>query len=429
VTSFIEKHLIEMENHLQNGIISFWLKRGIDRDHGGYLTCFDAKGLPTGDDMKYIVTQTRMIWGFSAFSRLYPDNPVLLEQAKQGLNFFLKYFWDEKYGGWLWKAKRDGTAVDNGKVIYGQSFAIYALTEYFLATRDPIALEYAEMTFDLIQKYGTDTLRGGYYENLEADWSLSEAGFAGGDRKSLDIHMHLLEAFTTLYGSSKKEIHRRKLIEVIDLIIDKMIDRTTGCGLNQFDLEFNPIPAISIRRTWNAERQTGEVINTLMDVTSYGHNLELSWLLNRAGEVLGLPEDQFHEITQKLVSHSLQYGFDHQLGGVYRDGPHSGSALVCDKEFWQNAEALVGFLDAFEKLGDVRYLEAFKKTWEFAQKYMINQELGEWRQLLDKNGHVLVGNLGNPWKACYHSGRSLLESIHRFKRMVEKSPVNIPLSD
>lgn len=412
--------LHQLVTHLEQGLLPFWLKNGIDREFGGYLTCFDADGQPSSDTDKYIVTQTRMIWGLAAFARQYPARPELTALARQGVDFFIDHFWDTTNGGWYWKTARDGTLIDAGKVVYGQSFAIYCLAEYTLATGDPRGLDYASRTFDLLQKYAADTLRGGYYENLEPDWQVSAPGFAAGDRKSLDIHMHLMEAFTTLSAASGAEIHKRKLQEVIDLILTKMVHPVSGCGRNQFDLNFNPIPAINIRRTWNAERATGEVIAQPTDTTSYGHNVELAWLLNRAAETLSLPAGHYDAITRNLVDHSLKYGFDHELGGVYRDGPHEGPALVYDKEWWQNCEVLVGYLDAYEKLGDAKYLEAFLKTWDFDHSYMINHEVGEWRQLLNRNGEVLVGDIGNPWKAFYHSGRSVLESILRLRRLTTR---------
>lgn len=413
----IKKFLHEIEDHLEYGIIPFWTQRGVDDAYGGFLTCFDAEGKPAGDTDKYIVTQTRMIWGLSALYRAFPDNQELLIQAIQGVDFFIKYFWDEKNGGWFWKVGRDGSLLDDGKVVYGQSFAIYALSEFFLTSGDGRALEYAEKTFDLLQKYCTDTIHGGYYENLEFDWSISAPEFPAGDRKSLDVHMHLMEAFTTLLQCTGKEIHRRKLTEVAEIILTKMLNISAGCGLNQFNTKFNPIPAINIRRTWNAERATGEVVGRPMDTTSYGHNVELAWLLNRAGDVLEKPFDFFRDITAKLVDHSLKYGFDYAFGGVYRDGPHEGPALVTDKEWWQNCEVLVGYLDAFERFGEEKYFDAFQNTWEFDKKYMINYELGEWRQLLKRDGSVLVGDVGNPWKAIYHTGRAMIECIYRLKRI------------
>jgi mannobiose 2-epimerase len=316
-------------------------------------------------------------------------------------------FWDKENGGWHWK------------LAYGQVFAIYAMAEYYRNTGDSRGLEYAERTFELLQIHAADTLHGGYFENMEQDWAISAAGYPGGDRKSLDIHMHVMEAFTVLAQCTGKAVHLRKLEEVTQLLLAHMIDRENGRGRNQFDPSFRPIPPIVINRTWNAERQTGEVAEEVLESTSYGHNLELAWLMNRAGEALGSAFDAYDMMNRSLLDHSLRHGYDYTYGGVFRDGPPNGPAFVRDKEFWQNAEVLVGYLDGFEHFGDIRYWEAFEGTWRFVTTYMINHELGEWRQLLNRDGSVLVGDLGNPWKACYHSGRSVLESIIRLNKLLQ----------
>ncbi len=408
--------LSEVRDNLERGILPFWLERGIDREFGGYLTCFDAEGCPGEDTDKYIVTQTRMIWGFSALYEEYPEERIR-KAARQGYEFFVRHFWDPRHLGWHWKVRRDGTVLDDGKVVYGEGFAIYALATYARVFGDAEALSYAERTFDLLQIYCADTLRGGYFENLEPDWTLSAPGFAAGDRKSLDIHMHLMEAFTALAAATGKEIHRRKLEEVMGLILRHMVDHENGCGLNQFDIDFRPIPAINIRRTWNAERATGEVVATPTDTTSYGHNVELGWLLNRAADTLGWERTHFNGLIRKLDDHSLAYGFDHELGGVYRDGVHCGPALVFDKEWWQNCEVLIGYLDTYERTGEEKYFDAFLRTWRFDKAHFIDPATGEWRQLLRRDGTPLVADLGNPWKAIYHTGRAMLECKRRLERM------------
>ena len=412
----------EVERNLTQGIIPFWTERGIDREFGGYLTCFDEHGqFEPADSDKYIVTQTRMIWGFSLFHSLFPNDPRYLEAARQGVDFFLRYFWDEQHGGWRWKVQRDGAPLDAGKLVYGQSFAIYALAQYSLCTGDPRGLEYAARTFDLLQRYAADTARGGYYENLEPDWTLAPGGWCAGDRKSLDIHMHLLECFTALYQASGLEIHRRRLDEVIQVILKHMIHPEHGCGMNQFDLDFHPLPPIAIRRTWNAERQ-GELAQDVPDTTSYGHNLELGWLLLNASDAMGLPRETYAVTIRRLAEHALQHGIDWQRGGVFRDGMHGGPALVRDKEWWQQSESLVGLIDAYHLFGEPRFWQAFEQTWAFARQYFIHPTLGEWRTLVSEDGAPLVSGLGNPWKACYHTGRAMHEVLKRIDRVTANNP-------
>jgi mannobiose 2-epimerase len=293
------------------------------------------------------------------------------------------------------------------------------MSEYFMATGDARGLDFAAGTFDLLQKYCADTRYGGYYENLEPDWRPSAGGFHAGDRKGLDTHMHLMEAFTALAGASGQEVHRRKLAEVLDLIVAHMIDPRHGCGRNQFDLAFRPIPAIAIRRTWNAERE-GEAPAEPADTTSYGHNVELAWLMRRAVQESGMDLAAYLPMIRKLLDHAVAHGVDWEFGGIYRDGTHDGEALILDKEFWQNAEVLVGFLEGYDLLGEQRYLDAAQNVWTFVDRHMINHQVGEWRTLLDRKGGPIDANIGNPWKACYHTGRAMVESMGLLQRILAK---------
>jgi mannobiose 2-epimerase len=410
----------EMRRHLTEGIVPFWSARARDAECGGYLTRFDGEGTSLGTPEKYLNKQCRLLWWFSTLARRHPATRGFRDLADHGFAFIRDHFWDEKHGGWYWKVRRDGTLLDGGKVVYGQSFALYALAEYALATGSAEARQFVEKTFDLLQVHCADTRYGGYLENLEPDWTPSSAGFHAGDRKSLDTHMHLLESFTLVYELTRSGVHRRKLLEVAALIQDRMIDPVSGCGRNQFDLAFNPLPAIAIRRTWNAERQ-GDAPTVPTDTTSYGHNLELAWLLRRGLETTGADLAPARPVIQRLVGHAATHGIDWEHGGVFRDGTAGGGPLVLEKEFWQNAEALVGLLDGYELFGDRRLHDAFLNVWNFSRDHFI-APCGEWRVLLDRTGAPLDGNVGNDWKAVYHTGRAMLECLERIERLSGQKP-------
>jgi len=407
----------QIHGHLFNELIPFWDKNAVDRQYGGFLTNFDEKGNAIDMPEKYLNTQCRMIWWFSHLNMISPSESHV-EKAKQGVDFLIKYLWDTEHEGWRWKVKSNGLPLDNGKVVYGQSFAIYSLADYYLATGDQRGLIYAKKTFDLLQKYCADTLYGGYYENLENNWVPAEGGFSAGDRKGLDTHLHLMEAFTSLFMASGEELHKRKLIEVIRLISEKMVDHVAGSGLNQFDLAWNPIPAINIKRTWNAERE-GEKPADPTETTSYGHNTEIVWLMVRAINAAGESVEPYRKVLKLLLDNAVKYGIDTEFGGIYRDGLRKGGALVLEKEWWQHTESLVGFLEGFELFDDLRYFEAFQTIWTFADKNMINHEVGEWRRLLERNGEIIDGTIGNEWKVAYHSGRSMMECEKRLKKLMK----------
>lgn len=303
--------------------------------------------------------------------------------------------------------------LDAGKLVYGQSFALYALAAHARATGDRRSLAAAAATFDVLQQAAADVARGGYYENLEGDWSPAPGGSAAGDRKSLDVHMHLLEAFTELALATGSPVHRRRLAEIRELILAHMVDPATGAGGNQYDLAFRPLPPVVIDRTWVAERPADRPEPPASATTSYGHNLELAWLLARADDVLGHGPAPDLPLIGAIADHALRWGYDHERGGVFREGPPDGPATDRDKEFWQNAEAMVGFLDAYRLLGDRRYLDAFLGTWRFSRRHLAHPILGEWRIRVGEDGRILVGDLGGPWKAAYHTGRAALECVRR----------------
>ena len=407
----------EIRNHLENELIPFWTARAVDKQYGGFLCRFDENGnLIETETEKSIISQTRLIWGFSNFYR-YSKDPTHLEAARQGLEFFIKHFRDNQNGGWYWMTERDGTLKDSGKVLYGIAFAVYALSEYYLASGDKVGLEYACKTFDALQKHGFDVTNGGYCENLEENWSPCAEGAYAGDRKTLNTHMHIMEAFTSLYQASKQKIHKRRLEETIELILTKMMHPKSGCCFAQFDLAFNVIPSLSIYRSWDYERQ-GEPLDTVEEDTCYGHNIEFGWLLVHAGDVLGKNHYYYKNHVRKLVDHALKYGVDYTHGGIYCSGPHEGPSTNTDKEFWENMEALPGFLNAYDVLGDEKYLEAFLLCWDFSNKYMINHEIGEWIFLTKDNGEPIWNHLGNNWKINYHSGRSVTEALTRIDKII-----------
>jgi mannobiose 2-epimerase len=191
-----------------------------------------------------------------------------------------------------------------------------------------------------------------------------------------------------------------------------MIHPESGAGLNQLSLDFEPVPT--------PDRARSERNEEPLDITSYGHNVELAWLLVRAGEALGKPRSTYAEVVKRLCNHALKYGLDTENGGIYREGLHDAPAFDLRKEWWQNAEALVGFLDAYEITSDKNYLNAFAITWRFDDTYMINHDVGEWYTIAEPDGTVIRAAMGHTWKSAYHTTRAMQESIKRIDMILGK---------
>ena len=410
-----------LEPYLKNKLLPFWLENSIDEKYGGFLSYFDRDGKSSGKTDKTLICQLRMIFTMASAHRAgYGDNRYI-EAAKQGVEFVIEHFWDREYSGWVWITDQQGKVLDDSKIMYGQSFGVYSMAEYALTSGDPIDSDFAEKTFDAIQRNATDTCYGGYWEMFSRDWSIKPGGVYGGDRKTLDVHMHLMEAFTTMVEMSSKPTHTRKLKEIIRILIEKMLDPEFGTGIAQFDEHLKPLPAILFYDVWGADRPAGEGARPLNN-TNYGHNIEMAWLLKLAIDTLGEDIAPYKPIIRKLVDQAYQYGVDWEYGGIYVEGPNDGPATQTVKEFWQQAEALTGFLDALLLFKEQKYWDAFENMFHFIWNNMINHDVGEWYALLERDGSIKWDHLAHEWKISYHTVRAVIQTLKRLRELVNIVP-------
>ncbi|MBK9391035.1 MAG: AGE family epimerase/isomerase [Bacteroidetes bacterium] len=411
----------EAEHHLINELLPFWINRMMDFTNGGYLTHFDKDGNDSGEDEKSLIAQTRCLYTLSSAHRAGYGDGKLAAMAKHGADFLIDKMWDKKYGGFYWMMDRKGNVKIDQKIIYGQSFAIYSLSEYTLATGDKRGVEYAEKVFDLLQKYCVDSMYGGYWEMFHRDWTLCGPGSQGGDRKTLDVHMHLMEAFTTLYECTGKEVHRRKLLEDIDLLIHRIIHPVYKTGIPQFFKDWTVAPQIKFDIVWGWDRFSAEgQKGNATDNTCYGHNAEFAWLLIHALGILKFRGEEYSELFMIIFDHTVNNGIDVEFGGVYVEGPHSGGVYDREKEFWQQAEVLIGMLDAVILFGDEKYWDAYRNVHRFVLDKMVNKGIGEWYPLMTRRGEPIWTHMSHSWKINYHTVRSMIQSIRRLSIIESK---------
>ena len=410
----------EVENHLLNELLPFWTSRMKDEVNGGFLTHFDKDGLDTGEDEKSLIAQTRCIYTISSAHRAGYGEGKLADLARHGVDFLIDKMWDQQHGGFFWMMNRKGEVKIDQKIIYGHSFAIYCLSEYTLATGDPRGREYAEKVFDLLQKFCADTRYGGYWEMFHRDWTLCGPGSQGGDRKTLDVHMHLMEAFTTLYECSGLEVHKRKLLEDIDLLLNKIIHPVYKTGIPQFFKDWTVAPQIKFDIIWGWDRfsEEGQKGNAT-DNTCYGHNAEFAWLLLHSLGILKADPEEYRELFQIIYDHTVDNGIDTEYGGVYVEGSHSGGVYDKEKEFWQQAEVLIGLLDAVILFKSDKYWDAYKNVHRFVYDKVVNKGVGEWYPLLSRKGEPIWTHMGHSWKINYHTVRAAIQSIKRLNMLID----------
>ncbi|HET6427236.1 MAG TPA: AGE family epimerase/isomerase [Phycisphaerae bacterium] len=413
--------LSRTRTYLTDALLPFWLERSPDPQYGGFLTYFDRHGRPTGETVKTFLMQIRMLYTMASAHRAGYGGGRCAELAEMGASFLLDHYWDDAHGGWVWIADRAGRTLNAAKIGYGQCFAIYAFSEYFLATGDPRGRAAAERTHDAVMTRMADHARGGWFEIMKPDWTPEEPGRRGGDRKSMDVHMHMMEALTTFYEMTGDLDHLASLVDVIDLIETRMLHPDHGTGYIQFSLDFHPLPAILFEVEWGRDAEPADGQARPLDCTSYGHNVEFAWLLLHAADVMGQDRREFAGVVRPIFDHCVRHGLDREFGGVFVEGPHDGPATVTEKQFWQQAEVLVGLLDAAALFGDEAYWDAFRNVYDFVFARFVRMEAGgEWFERLDRRGRPIDDALGHAWKISYHTVRSMIQTVKRLEMLVEE---------
>ncbi len=416
VKEVLKPYLEKTEKYLNEKLIPFWEERAVEPKYGGFQTNYDKYGKRNEITEKSFLSQVRSIFTISHALRQGFAWKGGEEAVRQGIEFLQKHFHDKEYDGYYWITEEDGTTKDTNKIIYGHSFLIYGFSEFALLTGDKAAQEEAERVFDLLQEKVRDDEHGGYFEHFDRFFNLKAARGDVKAHKSLDVHMHLMEAFTTLYELTGKEKHRKALEEVIDLIFDKMIEPKTGTGISMFTDKWEPIANVELDTVWGADRFDEEGKDT--DITSYGHNIEFAWLYLHAQDILGIQREKSLDRVVPIYEHTYKHGVDWKYGGIYVEGERNGEATERTKEFWQQAEALIGFLDAYSVTGDKRYLDAYLNIHDFVFNKVINWELGEWLPLLKENGDVLWDYMGTSWKVFYHTVRGTCQMVNRMRKLI-----------
>jgi len=372
-------------------ILPFWSKYAPDREGKGFIGELSAdstirKNVPRGS-----LLVSRILWTYSAAYRRDHD-PGHLSMAKAAYVDLETHFLDRQSGGFLWAIDAKGDPLDSRKQIYGQAFAIYSLAEYFRATGHRPALDRAIELFHLVEKHALDTGHGGYLEAFTRDWkrpSGARLSAVGPEfPKSQNTHLHLMEAYTNLLRVWPDEGLRRSQHQLVEVMLTRILQKDG----RHLDLFFDT--------DWTSRSS----------VVSYGHDIEASWLLTEAAEVLGDPAllIQAKNAALKLAQSTLEEGVDKD-GGVFFERDAKG-VINTNKDWWPQAEAAVGFLNAFALSGDAKYLAAARRSWEFIQTFVVDHQRGEWFEKLQRDGTPIPGCPKiSFWKCPYHNARACME--------------------
>lgn len=383
----------EIERHLREGLLPFW-ERLRDEESGGYYGYMDFDLKVQKEYEKGCILNSRILWFFSNAYMLFGDEKIK-SYAKHAYKFLRDKCLDRECGGVFWSVTHDGKPLDTTKHTYNQAFAIYALSSYYDALKDEQALEIARELQGIIEEKCTDEY--GYLEAFdrnfqpESNEKLSENGVLA--EKTMNTLLHVFEAYTEFYRVTKDEKTAERLRFMMDLFADKVYNRELGRQEVFFD------------RTWNS----------LIDLYSYGHDIETSWLMDRGLEVLGDRDytERISPVTAEITENIYQRAYrDHSLMNECEKGVDDTTRV-----WWVQAEAVVGFLNGYQNSGEEKYLQAAMDIWEYIKNYMIDKREGsEWFWSVDEAHEPTKKPVVEPWKCPYHNGRMCMEVLRRMKK-------------
>lgn len=381
----------EVKTHLTDVIIPFW-KKLRDDEQGGYYGLVNFDLSIDKKAVKGCILNSRILWFFSNAYKVLKDES-LLDEAKHAYDFMINYCIDKENGGIYWSLNYDKTVCEDIKHTYNQAFAIYALSSYYDISKDKNALDLAYSLYNIIEEKCTDSK--GYLEAFDRQFNpvsnekLSENGVMA--EKTMNTLLHVFEAYTELLRVTGDKNVAQKIKNMMNTIENKI---------------------------YNPKKQRQEVFfdkdwNSLIDLHSYGHDIETAWLIDRGCEIL--KDDDFTKrmsaITSKLTEKIYNRAYEnHSVLNECENGVDNKLRI-----WWVQAESIVGFLNGYQRDGKKEYLQAAVDIWEYIKEFIIDKRQGsEWYWEVDENGMPTSKKpIVEPWKCPYHNGRMCIEVIRR----------------
>jgi len=389
-----------MQEELE-AILSFWMNYTKDEVNGGFVGQIDSNNNIVPDAPKGSVLNARILWSFSAAYNL-TGNKLYLDFARLAFHYINKYFIDKEFGGVYWTVDCKGDPLDTKKQIYALAFTIYAFSEFYKASKESEAIIEAIELYDMIVKHSYDPVYGGYTEAFTRTWTPIEdlrlSNKDANEKKSMNTHLHVLEAFTVLFEVWPYEPVKKNIAGLIDVFLQHIINPVTSQQYLFFEDNWAPKSA----------------------TVSYGHDIEAAWLIQEAAEAIE-DKDLIKKTTLTAIKmcDAVKKGLDID-GGLWYEYEPDTNYLIKEKHMWPQAEAMVGFFNAWQNTSDKKYLDHSMAAWQFVQQHILDKKNGEWFWGVKENYVPMSEDKVGIWKCPYHNSRACIQIIKRIDQIENK---------
>ncbi len=391
VQQYLSSWASAYKDDLTTDILPFWLKHGLDLEHGGVYTCLDREGR--------LMDSTKSVWfqgrfGFiAAFAYNHVEQrPEYLAASKSCINFIEQHCFDAD-GRMYFEVKADGTPLRKRRYLFSECFAIIAMAEYAQATGERIYAERALEIFRLVLRY-KDTpglLAPKYLPTLEA--------------QGHSLTMILINTAA-------------RLREAID----------DPCLTEQIDASLYALETYFVHPEFKAVLETvgpqGEFIDTLLGRTiNPGHCIETAWFILEEARQRGW-DAHLTQLGLKILDWSWEWGWDNAYGGIinFRDCRNFPAQDYSQdmKFWWPQTEAIIATLYAYLASGDTKYLDMHRQVSEWTYGHFPDRTHGEWFGYLHRDGTVAQPAKGNLFKGPFHIPRMMIKGYQLCQDLLNK---------
>lgn len=383
-----------------DAILGYWMKHTYDTMNGGFIGRINEDNIPFANAPKGAVLNARILWAFSEAYKVTKD-PDHLHLARIAFNYLSVAFIDKEHGGLYWTVNANGQPLDTKKQIYALAFAIYGCSAFYEVSHTEAAKTTAIELYRQIEQHSFDAKNSGYLEAFTRDWEpiadLRLSDKDANEKKTMNTHLHVLEAYTTLYRIWPEEQLNIQIKNLLSDFTNHIVAAESGHLVLFFDEQWN-------RRSTSI---------------SYGHDIEAAWLLLEAAEVTGDQAliDNIKKLSVKISTAATE-GLDAD-GGLWYEYEPANNHFIKEKHWWVQAEAMVGLFNHWQLTNDKTYLEKSIHSWQYVKANIKDNQHGEWFWGRNEDGTIMKGQdkIGI-WKCPYHNSRTCIELMKRIGTLI-----------